>query len=407
MPQAAQAQVAVADSGDTAWMLLCAVLVLFAGLPGLLLRHGGQAGARNVLTVMAQGLGIVAGVSLVWAAAGYSLAFAPGSGWLGGAANLMLGNLAALREGLTVPESAFVLFQMVLALFAAGLLAGAVAQRARLGWFLFFAPLWALMVYAPVAHWVWGGGWLAEWGTLDYAGGLVIHVTAGFSALALALVAGARTEPTGPHSPALSLAGGALIWVGWAGIVGGWALGATDDAAVAILNSHFAACAGALMWALLDRLLLRRVSATSVVAGALAGLVAASASAALIGAGGAMMVGVIGTIVCRLGARLVRRWIDDPGHVFAIHGLGGVTGLALLPFLTLPLMGGVGIEGAGLPTLLTGQAIGIVAVALWALVGSAIAALIVAMVVPLRPSEQAEAQGLDAAEHGEQGWDFR
>lgn len=407
MPQAAHAQVAVADSGDTAWMIFCALMILLAGLPGLLLRHGGQAGARNVLTVMAQGLGIVAGVSLVWAASGYSLAFAPGSGWLGGATNLMLGNLTALREGLTVPESAFVLFQMMLALFAAGLLAGAVAQRARLGWFLFFAPLWALMVYAPVAHWVWGGGWLAEHGTLDYAGALVLHVTAGFSALALALVAGARTEPTGPHSPALALSGGALVWVGWAGIVGGWALGATDDAAVAILNSHFAACAGALMWALLDRLLLRRVSASGFVSGALAGLVTASASAALIGAGGAMMAGVIGAITCRVGAGVAKRWIDDPAYVFAIHGLGGVTGLLLLPALSHPLMGGVGIEGAGVATLLTGQVIGIVAVALWALVGSAIAALIVAMVVPLRPSEQAEAQGLDAAEHGEQGWDFR
>lgn len=407
MPQAAHAQVAVADSGDTAWMILCALLALFAALPGLLLRHGGQAGARTVLTVMAQGIGIVAGVSLVWAAAGYSIAFAPGSGWLGGGANLMLGNLTALREGLTVPESAFVLFQMVLALLAAGLLAGAVAQRARLGWFLFFAPLWVLMVYAPVAHWVWGGGWLAELGALDYAGALVLHLTAGFSALALALVAGARSEPSGPHSPALTLVGGSLIWVGWAGIVGGWALGATDDAAVAILNSHFAACAGALMWALLDRLLLRRVSATGFISGALAGLVAASASAALIGTGGAMMAGVIGAIVARTGASLASKWVDDPGHVFAIHGLGGAAGLLLLPILTLPIMGGVGIEGAGVATLMTGQAMGIIAVALWALVGSAIAALLVAMVLPLRPSEQAEAQGLDAAEHGELGWDFR
>lgn len=408
-PQAAYAQIAVADSGDTGWMMVCALLILLAALPGLMLRHAGQVNVRNALSVMAQGAGVIATVSLAWAIIGYSLAYAPGSAWLGGGANLLLANLAQLRDGLTVPESAFVLFQLALALLAACLLVGTVAERTRIGWFLGFAPLWLLLVYAPVTHAVWGSGWLADLGVMDFAGGLVVHGVAGFSALALALIAGRRRDPASVcHSPVLSLAGGALLWIGLSGMVGGWALGATDDAATALLHHHFAACAAALTWALLDHVLGKRTTATGILSGALAGIAAIAASAALVGTGGAMLIGVIAAFICRLAQPLVARHVDDSASVFAIHGLGGATGLLLLPVFALPLMGGVGFDiGITLTGALTSQAIGLVIVALWAMVGSAIAALIVSMLIPMRATAQEEADGLDLAQHGQQGWDFR
>jgi Amt family ammonium transporter len=408
-PQPAFAQVAAADSGDTAWMVLCALLLLFAALPGLMLRHAGQVNVRNALSVMAQGAGVAAVVSLGWAITGYSLVYAPGSDWLGGGANLLLANLGQLRDGLTVPESAFVLFQMGPALIAACLLVGAVAERSRIGWFLPFALLWLLIVYVPVAHAIWAGGWLASLGVMDFAGGLVVHTVAGFSALALALIAGARRGPAGPgHSPVLGIAGGALVWIGLSGLVGGWALGATDDAATALLNHHFAGCAAALSWALLDRILGGRSSATGLLSGALAGIAAISASAALVGTGGAMLIGMIAAAISRLGASMIGRRVDDGANIFVIHGLGGTTGALLLPVFALPLLGGVGFDPSiTLTGALVSQAAGLVIVALWAMVGSAIAALIVSVIIPMRISSQTEAEGLDMEQHGQQAWDFR
>lgn len=408
-PQPASAQVAVADSGDTGWMMVCALLVLLAAVPGLALRHAGLVNVRNALAAPAQAIAVAAGASLAWGMIGYSLAYAPGSVWLGGGANLLLGGLGALREGLTVPESAFVLFQMALAIFAACLLPGAMAERARIGWIAAFAPLWLLIVYAPIAHWVWSGGWLAQLGVMDFAGGLVVHGAAGFSALALLLILGRRRAAADPgHAPVLGIAGGALLWIGWGGMVGGWALGATDDAASAILNAHFAACAGVLGWMLGDRLSGGRIKATGLISGALAGLVAVSASAALVGPGGAMLIGLIGAIVSRLGKGLLGSRIDDAADIFVIHGLGGVAGVLALPLFVQPLLGGVGFEaGISLASALLAQAIGVAIVALWAMVGSAIVALLLSVLLPMRGTAQEEADGLDAVQHGQQGWDFR
>ena len=408
-PQPASAQVAVADSGDTGWMMVCALLVLLAAVPGLALRHAGLVNVRNALAAPAQAIAVAAGASLAWGMIGYSLAYAPGSVWLGGGANLLLEGLGALREGLTVPESAFVLFQMALAIFAACLLPGAMAERARIGWIAAFAPLWLLIVYAPIAHWVWSGGWLAQLGVMDFAGGLVVHGAAGFSALALLLILGRRRAAADPgHAPVLGIAGGALLWIGWGGMVGGWALGATDDAASAILNAHFAACAGVLGWMLGDRLSGGRIKATGLISGALAGLVAVSASAALVGPGGAMLIGLIGAIVSRLGKGLLGSRIDDAADIFVIHGLGGVAGVLALPLFVQPLLGGVGFEaGISLASALLAQAIGVAIVALWAMVGSAIVALLLSVLLPMRGTAQEEADGLDAVQHGQQGWDFR
>lgn len=407
-PQAAMAQVAVADSGDTAWMILCGVLVLLAALPGLALRHAGLVHARSGLSVIVQGLVVAAGVSLLWGLIGYSLAYAPGSGWLGGGANILLADLGALRDGSTVPESAFVLFQMALATFAACLLPGAVAERVRMGWMVAFALLWLLLVYAPVVHWVWGGGWLAHLGVMDFAGALVVHLCAGFSALTLVLIVGKRQAvPTG-HAPVLGLAGGVLLWIGWAGMVVGWAFGASDEAATAILNGHFAACAGAFGWMLVERIDAGRVTATSPVSGALAGLVAISASASVVGTGGAMAIGLIAALLCRIGKGLLGARIDDAADIFLIHGIGGLTGMLLLVPFALPALGGVGFAaGISLGGALVAQIIGIAGVAIWAMIGSAIIALILSVVVPARIGARAEAEGLDLAQHGQQGWDFR
>lgn len=410
-PQTADAQVAVAvaDSGDTGWMILCALLILLAGLPGLLLRHAGLVNVRSALSIGAQTVAVAAGASLAWAIAGYSLAFAPGSNWLGGGANLLLANLASLREGLTVPESAFVLFQMALALFAVCLLPGATAERARFGWMAGLAPLWLLIVYAPLAHAIWGGGWLARLGVIDFAGGLVIHMSAGFSALALSLILG-RRRPTATvgHAPVLSLAGGALIWIGWAGMSGGWALGATDNAATAILNMHFAACAGALAWALADRVTTGRISAMGTLSGALAGLAAISASAALSGTGGAMLIGLIAAILCRFAKSMIGNGIDDPASIFLLHGLGGLIGALLLPLFVQPFLGGVGFEGdLSLSAAMLSQLAGVIAVALWSMAGTTIVALLLSVALPMRLTAQQAAEGLDQIDHGQQGWDFR
>ncbi|AMK23781.1 MULTISPECIES: ammonium transporter [unclassified Sphingobium] len=407
-PETAMAQVAVADSGDTAWMILCGVLVLLAALPGLMLRHAGLVHARSALSVGMQGLVVAAGISLLWGIIGYSLAYAPGSGWLGGRAHILLANLGALRDGLTVPESAFALFQMGLAVFAACLLPGAVAERVRLGWMTAFALLWLLLVYAPVVHWVWGGGWLAGLGVMDFAGALVVHLCAGFSALALVLIVGKRRAVSGGHAPLLSLAGGVLLWIGWAGIVGGWAFGATDNAATAILNAHFAACAGAFGWMLVERIDLGRVTTTGAVSGALAGLVAISASVALVGPGGAMMIGLIAALLCRVAKALLGARIDDAADVFLIHGLGGLIGVLLLVPFVLPALGGVGFAaGISLGGAIVAQVIGIVVVALWAMAGSAIIALMLSVIVPARIGAREEEEGLDLTQHKQQSWDFR
>lgn len=408
VPESAMAQVAVADSGDTAWMILCGVLVLLAALPGLALRHAGLVHARSALSVGMQGLVVAAGVSLLWGIIGYSLAYAPGSGWLGGRAHILLANLGALRDGLTVPESAFALFQMGLAVFAACLLPGAVAERVRLGWMTAFALLWLLLVYAPVVHWVWGGGWLAGLGVMDFAGALVVHLCAGFSALALVLIVGKRRAVSGGHAPLLSLAGGGLLWIGWAGIVGGWAFGATDNAATAILNAHFAACAGAFGWMLVERIDLGRVTTTGAVSGALAGLVAISASVALVGPGGAMMIGLIAALLCRVAKALLGARIDDAADVFLIHGLGGLIGVLLLVPFVLPALGGVGFAaGISLGGAIVAQVIGIAVVALWAMAGSAIIALMLSVIVPARIGAREEEEGLDLTQHKQQSWDFR
>ena len=250
------------DTGDTAWILISSALVLLMTLPGLALFYGGRVRAKNVLSVALQCGAVAAVISVLWVVTGYTLAFGDiGNGWFGNGRAWMLIELTNVRYGTTVPESAFVLFQMGFAIFAAALMVGAWAERARLGWVVLFCAAWSLIVYAPVAHWVWGGGWLAStFGTMDFAGGLVVHTTAGVSALVAAALIGPREgfadKPILPHAPVLTMIGAALLWVGWFGFTGGSALSATDDASSAIINTHLAACVAALVWLLIERIAL-------------------------------------------------------------------------------------------------------------------------------------------------------
>ncbi|MBX9883365.1 MAG: ammonium transporter [Novosphingobium sp.] len=419
LPVLAQAQaveaIDAADSGDTAWLLASSVLVMLMTLPGLTLFYGGRVRAGGVLSVAIQIGAIAAVTSLLWIVVGYTLAFGPVSnGWIGGGSAWMLAELGNVRDGTLVPESAYALFQMTLAVFAPALMVGAWVDRARFGWVVGFAALWSLIVYAPVAHWIWGNGWLASrLGTMDFAGGIVVHTAAGVSALVAALLLGKRSgfpdTDMPPHSPALAMIGAGLLWAGWLGLAGGAALTATDDTAVAIINTHAAACAAALAWLVIEKISTGKPTALGFAKGLVAGLVTVAPAAGFIAPGAAILFGLAACAVCYPVMVLVKHRIaiDDSLDVFAISGIGGMTGSLLLALFLEPSLGGIGYnEGMGLARQLFAQAAGVGVVAAWSAIGTVICALAVAMVIPMRVTEDEEREGLDAASHGEQAWDF-
>lgn len=392
-----------ADSGDTAWLLAASALILFMVLPGLALFYAGQVRAKSALAIPLQ-IGAIAAISsLVWIIAGYTLAFGPvTSGWIGGGSAWMLLVLGNVREGTLVPESAFTLFQMMFAVLTPALMVGAWADRARFGWVAGFAALWSLIVYAPITHWVWGGGWLAtRLGTLDYAGGIVVHTAAGVSGLIAALLIGKRhgfpDTPTPSHAPMLALVGGAMLWVGWFGLNGGSALAATDDAASAMINTHAAACAAALMWLLIEQITTGKPSAIGFAKGAVAGLIIVSPAAGYIGPGAAILMGLIAAILACIFSQIIRRRleIDDSLDVFALHGVCGIAGALMVAIFLTPALGGAGYaEGMGLARQLFAQVVGVAVVAAWSAIGTVIAALTVSMVIPMRVTEDEELAGL-------------
>jgi Amt family ammonium transporter len=421
-PAIARAQEALADvgdSGDTAWILTSSALVLMMTMPGLTLFYGGLLRTKNVLSVMIQ-CGAIAGVaSLLWIVCGYTMAFGdvstgPLGGWLGAGNALFLGNLGNVRDGYAVPESAFALFQMMFAAITPALMVGAWVDRARFGWVVAFSALWGLVVYAPVAHWVWGGGWLAsQFGTLDFAGGIVVHTTAGVSALVIALLLGKRQgfprTLMMPHSPALVMTGAALLWVGWFGFNGGSAVAANDDAAAAIINTHAGACAAAMVWLLIERIAVGKSTAIGFATGAVAGLATITPAAGMVSPGSAILIGMIAACVCYPMIRLVKSklQIDDSLDVFAVHGVGGITGSLLLALFMAPALGGTGDAATySIIQQLGGQAVGVFVVALWSVVASVVLALGVSWIIPMRVSEDAEREGLDLTSHGERGWEF-
>ncbi|GAA4768077.1 ammonium transporter [Novosphingobium ginsenosidimutans] len=407
---------ATVDTGDTAWILTSSALVLLMTMPGLALFYGGLVRAKNFLSVLVQVGAIAAIASTLWIMAGYTLAFGEvTNGWLGaGNAWMLIGTEGLMRGDLTISERTFALFQLTFAAITPALMAGAWVDRARFGWVIGFCALWSLVVYAPVAHWVWGNGWLASSiGTLDFAGGIVVHTTAGVSALVAALLLGRRQGfPKTlmlPHSPSLTMAGAALLWVGWFGFNGGSALAASDDAASAILNTHIAASVASLVWLLIERYTVGKPTSVGFATGAVAGLATVTPAAGFISPGSAMVFGAIAAGVCYPMIQLVKQKlkIDDSLDVFAVHGVGGMAGSLLLAVFMSPSLGGSGYaEGVSMVNQLAAQAVGVGVVALYSAIASAVIAVLVSLAFPMRVSEDTEREGLDITSHGERAWEL-
>ncbi len=406
---------AMSDSGDTSWILTASALILMMTLPGLGLFYGGLVRAKNVLSVLLQCGAIAAIASVLWVVVGYTLAFGSvTSGWLGGGNAWMLTDLGSVRAGTTMPESTFVLFQMTFAVITPALMVGAWVDRARFGWVLGFCTLWSLVVYAPVAHWVWGGGWMAQrFGVLDFAGGIVVHTTAGVSALVVALLLGKRdgfpTRLMLPHAPVLTMVGASLLWVGWFGFNGGSAFVATDDASSAIINTHVAASAAALVWLLVERIMVGKPTSIGWATGAIAGLATVTPAAGFISPGAAILFGMLAAVVCYGAIQLVkfRMKIDDSLDVFAVHGVGGMLGSVLLGLFLSPALGGTGYaQGMSMGSQFGSQVLSVGIVAIYSAIATAVLALMVSLVFPMRVSQDEETEGLDITSHGERGWEM-
>jgi ammonium transporter, Amt family len=412
---ATAAPASLTDSGDTAWVLTSSALVLMMTLPGLALFYGGLVRAKNFLSVLVQIGAITAITSVLWIVIGYSLAFSSDGGpYIGTVQNFMFNQMLAVREGQTIGELVFGLFQMTFAIITPALIVGAWVERARFGWVVAFSALWSLLVYAPVARWVWGNGFLAAEGAIDFAGGIVVHTTAGISALVVAIMLGKRKgfprTPMLPHSPALTLAGGGLLWVGWFGFNGGSALAANDlGAASAIIVTHVAASVAGLTWMFIEKIKIGKSTAIGFITGAIAGLATITPAAGVVDPRGAVILGLIGGVACFYAVGIVKGMlqIDDSLDVFAVHGVGGILGSILLAVFASESFGGAGYgEGASMASQLWVQvkAVGIVAV--FSAVVTLIIGYMVSMVIPMRVSEEAERDGLDIASHGERAWDL-
>src|SRR5215469_714457 len=410
---AAQAAEAPAiDTGSTAWVLVASALVLFMTLPGLALFYGGLVRARNFLSVLMHCFAITCIVSVIWAAFGYSLAFNKGNAWIGSLADAFLPGIGskALPNGL--PEAAFVLFQMTFAVITPGLIIGAFVERVRFSFVALFSALWLIIVYLPIAHWVWGGGWLAAQGTIDFAGGIVVHTTAGVSALVAAMLIGARDgfphRLNPPHSPGMTMAGAGMLWVGWFGFNGGSALAANGSAASAILATHFAAAAAALTWMTIEWFRIGKPTSVGLVTGCVAGLATITPASGFVGPAGAMVIGITGGLVCFFATNLVKQRlrIDDTLDVFAVHGIGGMAGSLLVGIFAASGLGGVGYaEGMTMMGQLRAQAIGIGAVLVWSAACTLLLIKLHDVLRGVRVSAEDENDGLDLATHGERAYD--
>ncbi|MGB5079100.1 MAG: ammonium transporter [Sphingorhabdus sp.] len=420
MPAAAFAQDALVsvpepDSGDSAWILTASALVLMMTIPGLALFYGGLVRAKNFLSVLVQCGAVAAITSVIWITVGYSLAFSVnGNAYIGSPDNFMFnGLLDSVREDQSIGELAFALFQMTFAIITPALIVGAWVERARFGWVVAFSALWSLLVYVPVTRWIWGGGFLAEQGVIDFAGGIVVHTSAGVSALVVALMLGKRIGfPKTlmlPHSPALTVAGAGLLWVGWFGFNGGSALAANDAAASAIINTHLAASVAALVWLVIERIKVGKSTAVGFATGAVAGLATITPAAGTVGPGGAVIMGILAGMVCFWFVGLIKGTlkIDDSLDVFAVHGVGGMMGALLLAIFASESFGGVGYaEGAGMASQIWLQLKGVAIVAVYSAVVTLVVGYMVAMLLPMRVNEDQERDGLDIASHGERAWDF-
>lgn len=404
------------DSGDTAWMLTSTALVLFMTLPGLALFYSGLVGNRNVLSVMMQCFAIACAASLLWVVIGYSLTFGPGSlfgGLTAGFGQVFLSGVTADSMTGTIPESVFVMFQMTFAIITPALIVGAFAERIRFSAMLLFCLLWLLLVYVPVAHWVWGGGWLAERGFMDFAGGAVVHINAGVAALVAALVIGKRrgfpTTPMAPHNLPWTLAGACMLWVGWFGFNAGSAVASNGAAGMAMLVTHLGAACGSLAWMTCEWLRFGKPSVLGIATGMVAGLGTITPASGFVGPGGAIVIGLAAGTVCFFATMFIKRKleIDDSLDVFPVHGVGGMLGIMLTAVFVRSEFGGMGLpDGVSLGQQFVVQLTGMFATIAWCGVVTFVLLKLINVVLPLRVSADEETLGLDLVEHDERGYDI-
>ena len=396
------------DTGNTAWILTSTALVLFMTLPGLALFYAGLVKSKNILSVLMQCIAIACLASLIWLGVGYSMAFADGSQWVGGLQKAFLSGVEKDSLSGDIPETVFFMFQMTFAIITPALMVGAYVERIKFSAVLLFSGLWLIAVYAPVTHWIWGGGWLAEKGILDYAGGLVVHLTAGISALVLAAALGPRKgfpdQVDPPHNPALVMIGAAMLWVGWFGFNAGSALAANEDAGMAMLVTHISAATASLVWMVIDWIKFGKPTLIGLVTGTIAGLASITPASGFVGPIGGLVIGFSAGIICYILVSFVKSSlrIDDSLDVFAVHGAGGVLGIILVSFLADTRFGGVGYaDGMDSVSQLSVQGIGIAAVFAWSVIASMIIILIVKSTTGLRVDPTVEEEGLDISTHGE------
>jgi len=405
---------AAASAGDTAWLLSATALVLFMTLPGLALFYGGLVRAKNVLSVMTHCVAIACLASVLWLLVGYSLAFSGTGALIGDFAKAGLASVGRGQLWGTIPEPLFFAFQMTFAVITPALIVGAFVERIRFGAVLLFSGLWLLIVYVPVAHWVWGGGWLMQGHVMDFAGGLTVHATAGASALALAWRIGPRDghprDLSPPHNPGMTMMGAGMLWVGWYGFNAGSALAANADAASALVATHLSAAAAGLVWSIIEQVRFKRASMVGLVTGVVAGLATVTPASGYIGPLGGAVLGAVGSFICYHAVEFVRgkTRIDDALDVFAVHGVGGILGTMAVSVLALRGLGGTGFApgmDVGRQALIQGE--GVVAVCAWSVAATLVISVVVARTVRLRASDEAIDEGLDMNAHGERAYHLR
>ncbi len=418
LPAVALAEDAL-DSGDTSWMLTATALVLFMTIPGLSLFYAGLVRSKNVLSVLMQCFAITCMASLVWIVFGYSLAFSDGGSflndWIGGLSNIFLSSVS--RDSISsfgaFPESVFIMFQMTFAIITPALVIGGFAERMKFSSMMLFSMLWLVVVYLPVCHWVWGGGWLGEIGVLDFAGGLVVHITAGVGAIVAAMVLGNRKgfpkTAMPPHNLTMTVTGAGMLWVGWFGFNAGSAVAASGDAGMAMLVTHISAATGSLVWMFAEWVKYGKPSVLGIVTGMVAGLGTITPASGYVGPMGAIIIGASAGIVCFFATNFIKRTlkIDDSLDVFPVHGVGGILGTLLAGVLVAEQFGGVGLaEGMTISSQLGVQAIGVIAVLAWTAIATFVILQVVKLMVGLRVDDQQETEGLDITQHEETGYNM-
>ena len=407
------------NGANTAWIITATALVLFMTIPGLSLFYAGLVRVKNSLSVLMQCFAITCAASLIWMICGYSLAFGDGgsaNAWIGNLSNFMLGNVMEGSLSGDIPESVFAMFQMTFAIITPALIVGAFAERMKFSAVLIFSCIWLLAVYVPVTHWVWGGGWLGEMGLLDFAGGTVVHITAGVGALVAALVIGNRRgfqhQPMMPHNLTMTVAGAGMLWVGWFGFNAGSALAANGDAGMAMLVTHISAATGSLAWMLMEWVKHGKPSVLGIVTGMVAGLGTITPASGFVGPGGALIIGFTAGIVCYFATQLVKLKfkIDDSLDVFPVHGMGGILGTLLAGIFAsaeLGIFSGQGYaEGMTMTSQFKVQVIGVLSTFVYTAIVTFIILKLVDIMVGLRVDDEQEVQGLDLSQHDERGYDL-